>query len=290
MIGALVVGGALAGCRAAGAAPAPQPPSDADFATLEDRHGALIGAWAVDLGSNRTLGHRADQRTPMCSTFKTYAAGRVLQLASSGGGGLDVAVPVTSSDIVANSPVTSARVGTTMTLAELCEATLTRSDNTAANLLLRHLGGPAAVTTFARSLGDDQTRLDRWEPMLNEALPGDLRDTTTPQALGAGYRRLLVEDALDPPARERLLGWMRATLTSDKRFRAGLPSGWTSADKTGGGDYGTTNDAGLLIGPAGQRVLLTVLTRSRDDRKDAEPLNDAIVDTVRLTLSRFGHQ
>lgn len=226
----------------------------------------------------------------MCSTFKTYAVARVLQLAAGGGVDLDAAVPIRSSDIVVNSPVTSTRAGSTMTLAEVCEAALIRSDNTAANVLLHHIGGPAGVTAFARTLGDDKTRLDRWEPELNEALPGDPRDTTTPRALCTGYRRLLVDDVLAPQARDRLLAWMRANQTSGTRFRAGLPPGWTSADKTGGGDHGATTDAGLLIGPAGQRIVLAVLTRSASDRKDAGPLNAAIADSVRLALSRFGHR
>jgi beta-lactamase class A len=174
-----------------------------------------------------------------------------------------------------------------MSMSEICDAALTRSDNTAGNALLRQIGGPEALTSFARTLGDDQTRLDRWEPELNEALPGDPRDTTTPRALGIGYRRLLIDDALEPPSRDRLLSWMQANITSSKRFRAGLPPGWTSADKTGAGGFGTTNDAGLLIGPSGQRVLLAVLTRSSSNRTDSEPLNNAIADTVRLTLSRF---
>ncbi|MCV7417438.1 class A beta-lactamase [Mycolicibacterium litorale] len=285
----MVIGGAVAASRTAGASP-PQPaPADADLIALEDRHGAHIGLWAVDLISGRTLGHRADERLAMCSTFKTYAVGRVLQLAAGGALDLDTAVPIDAADIVVDSPVTSTRIGSSMSLAELCDAALTRSDNTAGNALLRRIGGPEAVTTFARAVGDEETRLDRWEPDLNEALPGDPRDTTTPRALNSGYRRLLVDDALDSRSRERLVSWMRGNVTSGKRFRAGLPAGWTSADKTGAGGFGTTNDAGLLIGPSGQRVLLAVLTRSSAERRDSDPLNAAIADTVALTLSRFGH-
>jgi beta-lactamase class A len=290
LLGALVIGGALAGCRAAGATP-PQPaPAGADFTSLEARHGAQIGAWGIDLGSGQTLSHRPEQRFAMCSTFKTYAVARLLQLAATGAVDLNSNVPIHASDIVVDSPITSTRVGSAMSLAELCDAALVHSDNTAGNALLHSIGGPSAITSFARSVGDDQTRLDRWEPDLNEASPGDSRDTTTPRALCTGYRRLLVEDALDPASRDRLLSWMQANTTSSKRFRAGLPPGWTSADKTGAGSYGTTNDAGLLIGPSGQRVVLAVLTRSSSDQVNAPRLNEAIADTVRLVLSRFGHQ
>ncbi|CAN5273115.1 hypothetical protein BH11ACT6_BH11ACT6_50740 [soil metagenome] len=208
--------------------------------------------YAVDLNSGASLEYRSDDRFAMCSTFKTYAAARVLQLAEQGLRRLDTPIPIETSDIVENSPITSANVGHSLPLEEVCAAALTKSDNTAGNLLLRCIGGPPEITTFARSVGDDQSRLDRWETELNTALPGDPRDTTTPRALAAGYRQVLTGAALSDSSRERLLAWMAANATSQKRFRAGLPAGWTSADKTGAGDFGSTNDAGLLIGPAGQ--------------------------------------
>jgi beta-lactamase class A len=282
------MGGVLAGCRIGSATPVPAG-ADGDFAALEHRHDARIGVWAVDLETGQTLGYRPDDRQAVCSTFKTYAVGRVLDMVVGGELALHSPIPITSGDIVVDSPVTSRRVGTSMSLAEICKAALVHSDNSAGNALLRSIGGPPAIAPFARSLGDDQTRLDRWEPELNSALPGDSRDSTTPRALVSGYRTLMVEDVLDPPSRDLLLGWMQANVTSAKRFRAGLPPGWISADKTGAGDFGATNDAGLLIGPNGQRILLAVLTRSAQDRVDAPRLNDAIADTVRLTLSRLGH-
>jgi beta-lactamase class A len=285
---ALALAAGAAACP--GVAAAAPPAADADIAGLEDRFNAEIGLYAVDLASSATLMHRPDQRFAMCSTFKAYAAGRLLQLADQGATRLEnTPVQVAAADIVANSPVTEKRVGTTMTLAELCAAALINSDNTAGNLLLRAIGGPQAITAFARSIGDDQTRLDRWELDLNDAEPGDPRDTTTPRALNAGYRALLTGGVLTAPSRQRLLDWMLANVTSGTRFRAALPAGWTSADKTGAGDYGTTNDSGLLLGPAGQRLLVTVLTRSRDGREKVPPLNDAVAETVRVTLRRLGH-
>ena len=285
---ALALAAGAAACP--GVAAAMPPVADADIAGLEDRFNAEIGLYAVDLASSATLMHRPDQRFAMCSTFKAYAAGRLLQQADQGATRLETTpVPVTAGDIVANSPVTEKRVGSTMTLAELCAAALINSDNTAGNLLLRAIGGPPAITAFARSIGDDQTRLDRWEVDLNDAEPGDPRDTTTPRALNGGYRELLTGGVLLPPSRQQLLDWMLANVTSGTRFRAALPAGWTSADKTGAGDYGSTNDSGLLIGPAGQRLMVTVLTRSRDGREKVPPLNDAVAETVRVTLRRLGH-
>jgi beta-lactamase class A len=142
-----------------------------------------------------------------------------------------------------------------MTLAALCEATVTLSDNTAGNLILKAIGGPAGFTAFARALGDPATRLDRWEPGLNEAKPGDPRDTTTPDAMAATLRRLALEDALAPASRDRLNGWLVANKTGDARLRAGLPKDWRVGDKTGTGHNGTANDVGV-IWPPGRKPLV----------------------------------
>lgn len=161
-----------------------------------------------------------------------------------------------------------------MTLDELCQAALQVSDNTAGNLLLKAIGGPPAITAFARSIGDPSTRLDRWETELNSAVPGDPRDTSNPTALGGGYRELLTGDALAPAQRRQLEDWMRANQTSS--VRAGLPPGWTTADKTGSGDYGSVNDIGVAYGPAGRRVLLAMMLRSRADDPKARSLRPVI--------------
>ena len=132
-----------------------------------------------------------------------------------------------------------------MTLAELCQAALQQSDNAAANILLSRIGGPQSITAFARSIGDERSRLDRWETELNSAIPGDLRDTSSPEALGGGYRHCS-RDVLAAPQHRQLDDWMRADQTSS--MRPGLPPGWTTADKTGSGDYGSTNDVGSRTG------------------------------------------
>jgi beta-lactamase class A len=174
----------------------------------------------------------------MCSTFKGYALARVMQMVEHGEVMLDQKVLVDPAAIVANSPRTAPLAGGEMTLDDLCRAALQVNDNTAGNLLLKTIGGPSAITAFARSIGDPSSRLDRWETELNSAVPGEERDTSTPEALGSGYRPLLVGDALAPPQRQQLEDWMRANETSS--MRAGLPPGWTTADKTGSGDNGST--------------------------------------------------
>jgi beta-lactamase class A len=261
---------------------APRPRLDDSIAALEQRHNAFAGVFAADLDSDRFVAHRADDPFAMCSTFKAYASARVLEKSASGELKLTDPVPITASDIVPNSPVTQTRVGQTMTLAELCQAALQRSDNAAGNQLLKAIGGPGAITALARTVGDDKTRLDRWETDLNSAIPGDPRDTATPRALGTGIRRLLTGDALGAAQRKQLEDWMRGNQTSSMRAR--LPPRWTSADKTGSGDYGSTNDVGVAYSPNGQRALLAFMTRSATDDPKAQDLRPLIGELTTLVL------
>jgi beta-lactamase class A len=268
LIGGLTLAVAMSSQKTAHAQPAP------DIAGLERRHNAIIGLYATNLDSGRTVAHRAQDSFAMCSTFKVYAAARVLQMAETGELTLDQPMFVDPAGILPNSPVTGPQAGGDMTLAELCQAALQQSDNAAANILLSRIGGPQAITAFARSIGDQRSRLDRWETELNSAIPGDPRDTSSPQPLGEGFRVLLTGDVLATPQRDQLQTWMRANRTSS--MRAGLPSGWTSADKTGSGDYGSTNDVGIAYGPAGQRVLLAIMTRSQVNDPKSENMRELI--------------
>lgn len=261
----------------------PMQPTNERIDALERRHNVVIGLSAVDLSSDRWLAHRAGERFAMCSTFKAYAAAAVLAKSERGELALTDEVPIEPADIISHSPVTGNQVGTMMTLAELCQAALQFSDNAAANWLLRVLGGPSAITDFARGIGDEQSRLDRWETELNSAVPGDPRDTTTPRAIGVGYRNLLVGDALGPASRRQLGDWMRANQTSS--MRAGLPEGWSTADKTGGGGYGSTNDVGIAFGPDGQQLLLSIMTRSAADDPDAPDQRPLIGELAALAVA-----
>ena len=260
----------------------PGPPIQERIAALERRHGAYVGLYASDLNGGRSISHRGQEAFAMCSTFKGYASARVLQMVEQGQLTLDQTVFVDPSAIVANSPRTAPRAGGDMTLDELCQAALQVSDNTAGNLLLKTIGGPPAITAFARSIGDPSSRLDRWETELNSAVPGDPRDTSTPEALGGGYRSLLAGDALAPPQRQQLEDWMRANETSS--MRPALPPGWTIADKTGSGDYGSTNDVGVAYGPSGQRVLLAQMTRSQANDPKAQNLRPLIGELTTMLI------
>ena len=262
----------------------PLPPIGDRIGLQEDKYNAVVGLWAVNLDSGRTLAHRDGDMLAVCSTFKAYLAARVLQLAQQGSLRLTDTVYVDPSAIVSHSPLTEPHAGATMPLSALCAAVLQQSDNTAANLLLRQIGGPPAITVFARSIGDEKTRLDRWETELNSALPGDPRDTSTPRALGGGFQTLLTGAVLDVAHRQQLEDWMRGNRTSARSMRAGLPTGWTTADKTGAGDYGSTNDIGIAYGPAGERILLSVMTRTRADDPKAPNLAPLIADVTALVL------
>ena len=282
---ALAMGATLFGaaaCASAGVAQA-APTLEDRIAALGDKYTARIGLFAADLASGRTVDFHADDLFAMCSTFKTYAAARVLQGCDRGELHLTDQMLVNPAAVLPNSPVTESHAGQDMALSELCAAALQHSDNTAANLLLTAIGGPPEVTAFARSIGDDVTRLDRWETDLNTAIPGDPKDTTTPRAFAGGYRALLTGAVLAVSSRRQLDDWMRGNVTST--MRAGLPAGWTSADKTGSGDYGSTNDVGIAYGPGGRKLLLAIMTRSAADDPHADNPRPLIGELTKVVLS-----
>ena len=254
------------------------------IAALEQKHQRHLGVWAKNVRTGRVVEHRADERFPMLSTFKTLLVAAILRDLPART--LQQRLTWDTSDVVANSPVTSLTVRNGLTVAQLAEATMTRSDNTAANELLHLIGGPAGITRFARSLGDTVTRLDRWEPHLNSAIPGDLRDTTSPRAIAQTYTKLVLGDALGSADRDQLLTWMLANQSTVTRFGAGVPAGWRLADKTGGGDYATRNDVGVTWTPDGAPIVIAALTRSDDPA--APPLDAPLADIAATVCAELG--
>lgn len=228
------------------------------FADLERRSGGRLGIAVLDTATGERVGHREGERFPITSTFKLLAAAAVLAKVDRGEEKIDRRLRYTKADLVTYSPVSEKHVEDGMTLAEICDATVTLSDNTAGNLLLSVIGGPAGLTAYARSLGDDMTRLDRIETGLNEATPGDPRDTTTPSAMAGNLHKLLVGNALAPASRGRLVGWAVANKTGDTKLRAGVPKDWRVGDKTGAGGFGTNNDVGILWPPGRAPLIVTV--------------------------------
>ncbi|WP_329433932.1 class A beta-lactamase [Streptomyces sp. NBC_01280] len=253
---------------AASAAPSPAAGGDARrrLRELEEGYPGRIGVHALHTGTGAVLGYRAHERFAIASTFKVLAASAILHRAREQEPGLlDVLIRYGRDDLVAASPRTELHLETGMTVRELCDAAITYSDNTAANLLMRRIGGPAGVTAFARSLGDSVTRLDRWETDLNTNLPGDRRDTTTPAAMTADLRALVLGDALHPLDRGQLTRWLVENTTGDKRIRAGLPPGWRVGDKTGSPAYGGVNDVAVAWPPGGGAPLIVSVYTTRLD-------------------------
>lgn len=302
-LGAALVGAGLLGCAPAApapAAPAPAAPAPAEPApgpvpgldAVEREFGRRIGVHAWDTATGATAGHRDGERFLMCSTVKAFTAAHALHRSVSDPGLLDRRVRYTPAEVLEYAPVTARNVATGMTVAQLCDAAVTVSDNTAQNLLLRELGGPEALTAFLRATGDTVTRADRPEPELNgAAFPGDEQDTSTPAAFTSSMRALVVGDVLPPAQRARLDGWLRANTTGAGQIRAGVPAGWAVGDKTGSGNLGEKNDAGVLYPPGRAPVVLTVFTVPADPAApDDGRAADAVAAATRTTLVALGHR
>jgi len=225
------------------------------LAQLEKDCSGRLGVAILDTGSNELGGHRIDERFAMCSTFKMLLAAAVLQRADRHEENLNRAISIPATALVPNSPITQQYAGRSMSVSELCAAAITVSDNTAANLLLATIDGPSGITRFARSLGDRITRLDRIETSLNEAAPGDPRDTTSPAAMVSNWNTLLLGDALSQSSRKQLTEWLIANKTGGERLRGALPPAWTVADKTGSNGTTTTNDV-VIVWPPNQAPVI----------------------------------
>ncbi|MEU0840289.1 class A beta-lactamase [Streptomyces sp. NPDC005962] len=236
---------------------------------LEEEYAARLGVFAFDPATGATVSYRAEERFPICSVFKALAAAAVLRDLDRDGEFLARRVHYTEDFVrkAGYAPVTGKpeNIAGGLTVEQLCAAAVGESDNAAANLLLRDLGGPTAITRFCRSLGDATTRLDRWEPELNSAEPWRETDTTSPGAIGKTFARLVLGRALTGEDRTRLTGWLVANTTNVERFREGLPADWILADKTGGGtQYGVANDVGVVWPPKRTPLVLSVLSTKYD--------------------------
>ena len=226
------------------------------LADLEKSSGGRLGVAWID-GDHR-YGYRADERFPMTSTFKTLAVAAILHKSVSQPDLLEKKVVINNPHRVPWTPVTGKYTGKPMTIAALCAAAIEYSDNLAANYLLQELGGPQGVTAWARQLGDPVTQLDRYEPELNTAIPGDKRDTSTPAAMAANLHQLALGEALPVKQRQLFNRWLQQNTTGDESIRAGVPAGWRTGDKTGSGDYGTTNDLAVIWPTTGQAKILAL--------------------------------
>ena len=235
------------------------PPLLVDY---ERQTGGRIGLYARNLRTGRRLSWRADERFVMCSTFKASLAALVLERIDGGRDSPDVMIPYGAANLFEYAPVAKENLAKgALSVEAMCAGAVEYSDNTCANLLLARVGGPAALTSFWRSIGDPATRLDHNEPVLNRSPPGDPHDTTTPAAMAGNLVRLVLGDVLSPASRQRLTGWMLACKTGDNRLRGGLPKSWTIADKTGNNGKDAAGDIAVVWPRPGEAVLVCVYTQ-----------------------------
>ena len=253
---------------------------------LERAQGGRLGVSILDVASGRRLDYRGDERFPMCSTFKWIAAALVLARVDRGDEQLDRRVAISQSDLLAYAPVTEKHVGSDgMSMAELCHAAVTLSDNTAANLMLASSGDPQGFTDFVRSIGDRVTRLDRIEPDLNEGTPGDPRDTTSPVAMLGTLRKLVLGDTLSSTSRDQLTDWLVANTTGDHALRAGLPTSWRIGDKTGSSSAGISNDVAIAWPTRGGPLLIAAYYA--ESKGDGKARSAVLAEVGRIAASFF---
>ncbi|EJS76559.1 class A beta-lactamase Bla1 [Bacillus cereus] len=251
-----------------------------EFSQLEKKFDARLGVYAIDTGTNRTIAYRPNERFAFASTYKALAAGVLLQQNSIDK--LNEVITYTKDDLVEYSPVTEKHVDTGMTLGEIAEAAVRSSDNTAGNILFHKIGGPKGYEKALRQMGDRVTMSDRLETELNEAIPGDIRDTSTAKAIATNLKAFTVGNALPDHKRKVLTEWMKGNATGDKLIRAGVPTDWIVGDKSGAGSYGTRNDIAIVWPPNRAPIIIAIL--SSKDEKEATYDNQLIAEAAEVVI------
>ncbi|EST55019.1 beta-lactamase [Brevibacillus panacihumi W25] len=254
--------------------------ADQQLGQLEKEYDARLGIYAIDTETGRTVSYRPDERFAYTSTFKPLAAGALLLKKPLDE--LDKVITYKKEDLVTYSPVTEKHVEKGMTLREISDAAIRYSDNTAGNLLLKELGGPAGLETVLQEVGDHITKPERYETDLNEAVPGDIRDTSTPKALATTLKAFTVDGVLPAEKQDVLIDWLKRNTTGDELIRAAVPEGWTVGDKTGAGSYGTRNDIAVIWPPNQAPIVMAVLS-SRTEQ-DATYDNALIAKAAKVVL------
>lgn len=255
-----------------------------DLKKLEEEFDVRLGVYAIDTGADKEISYRENERFAYTSTFKPLAVGAVLQTKSDEE--LEETITYSEEDLVTYSPITEQHVDEGMTLVEIADAAIRYSDNTAGNLLLEAMGGPDELETILRDIGDETIEMDRYETELNEAKPGDIRDTSTPKAMATTLQQYVLEDVLDADRREVLTNMLINNTTGDALIRAGVPDGWTVGDKTGAGGYGTRNDIGI-IWPEGDEEPIVIAIMSSRDEEDADYDDKLIEKATEIVLQEL---
>jgi beta-lactamase class A len=257
-----------------------------EIQAIEQQSSGRLGVSAIDNETGQLIEYRSQERFPFCSTFKVMGVAAILKASMKDSSFLNRKIHYLKKDLVEYSPITKKHIGDGMTITELCHATITTSDNTAMNLLMRILGGPETISHFARTIDDYQFNLTRWEPDLNSAIPSDKRDTTTPKAMRISLKKLLLGNILDTKQKSLLHNWLILNTTGNNRIRAGVPNGWHVADKTGTGDYGTTNDIGIVYPPHCKPIFLIVYFTQKE--KQAAANESVIACVTKKLITEFG--
>ena len=259
---------------------------------LEKACGGRLGVYALDTATQQSIALRADERFGMCSTFKLLLVAAILHKADAGRLSLATILRYTKADMVSYAPITERHLAEGgMSVAALAEAAQTTSDNVAANLLIRYLGGPAKVTALIREMGDKETRLDRYETGLNLVSAGELRDTTTPRAMASTVADVMTGKYLSSDARKRLRAWMIATETGKRRLRAGLPTDWIAGDKTGTAAAATMpnkhNDVAVIWPPNRAPVVIAAYLDASGHFETTRPEDDEVLTHVGRIVAQW---
>ena len=258
-----------------------------NIAQIEFSINGRIGVYAMNTANNTVVQYRAEERFPFCSTSKVMVVAAILNKSMTESELLQKHITYSMKELKASgyAPISLKHINTGMSIGELCSAALKYTDDMAMNLLINELGGPRAVTKYARSIGDDSFRLDRTEPKLNSAIPNDSRDTTTPIAMAKSLQRLVLGNALATPQRDLLQKWLKNNTTGNARIRAGVPKGWIVGDKTGTGKYGTTNDIAVIWPPKNKPIIIVVYVTQYNKKASAH--NEVIAKVTRLVVNDF---
>jgi len=256
---------------------------NAELAKLESSSQGRLGVYLIDPSDKQHFSYRGNERFPFCSTSKILVTSKLLHDSQYQPNLMDSKVEVKPSDLVNYNPITGKNVGKSMTVSELSMAALQYSDNTAMNLLLQKAGGIDAINKFARALGDKHFLLSRNEPTLNTSIPGDSRDTTTPKSMADTFEKLTLGNGLPQEKKDTLITWMKGNTTGGASIKAGLPSDWVIADKTGMGDYGTTNDVAVIWTNKNKPLIL--VTYFTQYEKDAKPRKDVLSNAAKIVTS-----
>lgn len=254
---------------------------------LEASSKGRIGVYAINMGNNIKLGYRANKHFPTGCTSKVIGVATILSKSMNDSALLSQKINYSKKDLTNWSPITEKYLSSGMTVEQLCSASISYSDNTAMNLLVKQMGGLEQMNLFARSIGNNSFRQDNdWPKEAYSGGKNNLRDTSTPKDMAKNLQKLAFTKVLDKPQREMLISWLKANTTGKHRIKAGIPKGWIVADKTGtGGAYGTTNDIGIIFPPRCPPIIMAIYYTN--DELNAINREDIIVSITHLLINEL---